>query len=297
MDMKTIPASGGRTPISAFGTRLRRALSFLAVWTFLISVLIFTLFPIVMAFLGSFKTAAELATGASFWPKQWNVGNYITAWREANFAVFTWNSIYMSFFSTLGTVLVSSMAAYAVDRRTFFGKKAFVTLQASTMFVAMGAIMLRPQFDVMVALRLNTSLWGVIILNISAHAFAFFILLGFMKGIPRDMDEAAKIDGAGFAHTFARIILPLLLPGIGVTSLFAFRNAWNEYIMPLVFTMTQPKLQVLTVGLANLKYSPDGTVQSNMMLAGACLSMIPILIVYLIANRTFLQVNVGAVKG
>lgn len=297
MNMMTKPVADSRITTSVFRTRLRRMAGGLILWAFLIAVLIFTLFPIVMAFLGSFKTASEMAVGASFWPKTWNLNNYVKAWKEANFGVFTWNSLYMSFFSTLGTVVVSSMAAYAVDRKEFFGKKMYVTLQASTMFVAMGAIMLRPQFDIMVALHLNNSLWGVIILNISAHAFAFFILLGFMKGIPRDMDEAAKIDGAGFAYTYARIIMPLLLPGIGVTSLFAFRNAWNEYIMPLVFTMTQPKIQVLTVGLANLKYSPDGTVQSNIMLAGACLSMIPILIVYLMANKSFMQVNVGGIKG
>ncbi len=277
--------------------RVTRLTSGIVLWAFLIAVLVFTMFPIIAAFLGSFKTETELAVGATFFPKQWNFDNYIKAWNEANFGLFTWNSIYMSFFSTLGTVLVASMAAYAVDRREFIVKKAYVMLQASTMFVAMGAIMLRPQFDIMVALNLNKSLWGIIILNVSAHAFAFFILLGFMKGIPREMDEAAKMDGAGFSYTYARIIMPLLLPGIGVTALFAFRNAWNEYIMPLVFTMTQPKLQVLTVGLANLKYSPEGTIQSNIMLAGACLSMIPILIVYLMANKSFMQVNVGGVKG
>jgi raffinose/stachyose/melibiose transport system permease protein len=277
--------------------RFTKILNGIVLWTFLIIVLIFTMFPIIAAFLGSFKTETELAVGATFLPQQWNFSNYIKAWNEANFGVFTWNSLYMSFFSTLGVVLVASMAAYAVDRREFIGKKAYVMLQASTMFVAMGAIMLRPQFDIMVALNLNKSLWGIIILNISAHAFAFFILLGFMKGISREMDEAAKMDGAGFTYTYARIIVPLLLPGIGVTALFAFRNAWNEYIMPLVFTMTQPKLQVLTVGLANLKYSPEGTIQSSIMLAGACLSMIPILIVYLMANKSFMQVNVGGVKG
>lgn len=277
--------------------RLRKAGGRFVLWAFLTAVLIFTLFPIVMALLGSFKTNAELNTGATFLPLHWNFSNYIKAWKEANFAVFTWNSLYMSFFSTVGTVVVASMAAYAVDRRHFACKRLFLGLQAGTMFVAMGAIMLRPQFDVMVALHLNRSIWAVIILNISAHAFAFFILLGFMKGIPRDMDEAAKLDGAGFGYIYARIIMPLLLPGLGVTSLFAFRNAWNEYIMPLVFTMTQPKLQVLTVGLANLKYSPDGAQQSNLMLAGACLSMIPILIVYLLANKSFTQVNTGGIKG
>lgn len=297
MSLESVVQVKSRDKSMVVSRLLGKTVGLVILWVFLAAILVFTLFPIVMAFLGSFKTNAELNVGATFLPEKWLFSNYVQAWKQANFALFTWNSIYMSFFSTIGTVIVASMAAYAVDRRQFFGKKIFVALQASTMFVAMGAIMLRPQFEIMLALNLNKSLWAVIILNIAAHAFSFFILMGFMKGIPKELDEAAKIDGAGFGYIYVRIIMPLLLPGLGVTALFAFRNAWNEYIMPLVFTMTQPKIQVLTVGLANLKYSIDGTEQNNLVLAGACLSMIPIIIVYLFANKTFMQVNIGGIKG
>ncbi|NOU87237.1 ABC transporter permease subunit [Paenibacillus sp. LMG 31460] len=266
-------------------------------WIFLLAIAFFTLFPIVMAILGSFKTNAELTTGATLLPSVWKFSNYATAWKQANFARFTWNSLFISTIVTIGTLLIASMSAYAVDRTRFPGKRLYVILQASTMFISIGAVVLRPQFDLMVKLGLNKSLWGVIIILISAHATVYFMLIGFFKAIPKDLDEAAYIDGCNFYTVYWRIILPLLSPALGVTALFTFRGAWNEYILPLVFTMTNPKLQTLTVGLANLRYGIGAAAESHLMMAGACLSFLPILVVYVLANKSFIQVTAGSVKG
>ncbi|WP_245856176.1 carbohydrate ABC transporter permease [Paenibacillus rigui] len=264
---------------------------------FLIAAAVVTLFPVVVAILGSFKTNMEVTVGATLFPKQWLFSNYAEAWKKANFALFTWNSLFISAATTIGTLLVTTMAAYAVDRGNFPGKKAYVALQASTMFISIGAVVLRPQFDLMVALNLNQSLWGVILILISAHATAFFMLIGFFKGIPKDLDEAAYIDGCNYYTVYWRIVLPLLKPAIGVTALFTFRNAWNEYILPFVFTMSNPKLQPLTVGLTNLKYGVGAAAELQLMLAGACISIVPMLIVYMFANKSFMQVTAGSLKG
>jgi raffinose/stachyose/melibiose transport system permease protein len=266
-------------------------------WGFLLSVAFFTLFPVLMTVLGSFKTNMELTAGATILPKQWQFANYAAAWKQANFATYTWNSLFVSAAATVGTLIVASMAGYAVDRRTFPGKKLFVLMQASTMFISIGAVVLRPQFELMVKLHLNTSLWGVVLILISAHASTFFILMGFFKAIPRELDEAAMLDGCSFTGIYWRIVLPLLRPGLAVSALFAFRAAWNEYILPLVFTMNNPKLQTLTVGLASLRYTNSAAMQTHLMMAGACLSMLPILIVYLFANKSFMQVTAGSLKG
>lgn len=266
-------------------------------WLFLLIIAIFTIFPILMAILGSFKTNAELTTGATLLPSVWKFSNYATAWKQANFAQFTWNSLFLSIVVTIGTLLIASMSAYAVDRTSFHGKRLYITLQASTMFISIGAVVLRPQFDLMVKLGLNKSLWGVILILISAHAAVYFMLIGFFKAIPKDLDEAAYIDGCNFYTVYWRIVLPLLSPALGVTALFTFRGAWNEYILPLVFTMTNPKLQTLTVGLANLRYGIGAASESHLMMAGACLSFLPILVVYFIANKSFIQVTAGSVKG
>ncbi|UJF34807.1 carbohydrate ABC transporter permease [Paenibacillus hexagrammi] len=266
-------------------------------WIFLIAVAFFTIFPIIMAMLGSVKTNAELTTGATILPTVWQFANYATAWEKANFSQFTWNSLFISLVVTVGTLLVATMSAYAVDRTKFPGKQVYVALQASTMFISIGAVVLMPQFNLMVKLGLNKSLWGVIIILISSHAVIYFMLIGFFKAIPKDLDEAAYIDGCNFFTVYWRIILPLLRPALGVTALFTFRGAWNEYILPLVFTMTNPKLQTLTVGLANLRYGIGAAAEAHLMMAGACLSFLPILVVYVLANKSFIQVTAGSVKG
>jgi raffinose/stachyose/melibiose transport system permease protein len=277
--------------------RLAASASRLIVWIFLLATALLTLFPILMTLAGSLKSNTELMTGGNLLPETWQFANYAEAWKQSNFARYTWNSVYMSVTVTVGTLLVAAMAAYVVDRREFPGKALYVGVQASTMFISVGAVVLRPQFDLMVKLNLNTTLWGVILILISAHASAFFILSGFFKAIPRELDEAAMIDGSSFIRTFFRIILPLLTPGLGVVGLFAFRHAWNEYILPLVFTMTNPSLQTLTVGLANLRYGTSAAMQTNLMMAGAFLSILPMLLVYILANKSFMQVTAGSIKG
>jgi raffinose/stachyose/melibiose transport system permease protein len=266
-------------------------------WLFLLATALLTLFPVLMTLSGSLKSNAELMSGGGILPKVWQFSNYAEAWKQTNFAQFTWNSVYLSITATVGTLLVAAMAAYVVDRRDFPGKALYVGVQASTMFISVGAVVLRPQFDLMVKLNLNTSLWGVILILISAHATTFFILIGFFKAIPRELDEAAMIDGSGFIRTFYKIILPLLAPGLGISGLFAFRHAWNEYILPLVFTMTNPELQTLTVGLANLRYGSSAAMQIHLMMAGACVSILPMLLVYMVANKSFMQVTAGSIKG
>ncbi|WP_373430072.1 carbohydrate ABC transporter permease [Paenibacillus sp. GD4] len=277
--------------------RLVKTAGRVVMWAFLVVTALLTLFPVLMTVAGSLKSNAELMSGGGLLPEVWQFANYAEAWKQTKFAQYTWNSVFLSVTVTVGTLLVAAMAAYVVDRRTFPGKALYVGIQASTMFISVGAVVLRPQFDLMVKLHLNTTLWGVILILISAHASTFFILLGFFKTIPRELDEAAMIDGSSFSRSFFTIILPLLTPGLGVSGLFAFRHAWNEYILPLVFTMTNPKLQTLTVGLANLRYGSSAAMQVHLMMAGACLSILPMLLVYILANKSFMQVTAGSIKG
>ncbi|WP_341281160.1 carbohydrate ABC transporter permease [Paenibacillus sp. FSL H8-0537] len=266
-------------------------------WSFLLISAGITLFPIVVVLFGSFMTNMELTAGAKILPDVWQFDNYVTAWNKANFSRFTLNSIFVSSMTTMGTLLVAAMAAYAVDRTEFPGKKAYTGLLASTLFISIGAVVLRPQFDLMVMIGLQKSLWGVILILISAHAATYFILIGFLRGIPRELDEAAWIDGCSPAAVFWKIIMPLLRPALAVAGLSVFQNSWNEYILPLVFTLSNKSLQTLPVGLANLRYGIGAASESQLMLAGACISILPLLVVYLFTNKSFMQVTLGAVKG
>lgn len=266
-------------------------------WIFLISVAALLLLPIVLAMLGSFKTNQELNAGTSILPNVWQFENYMYTWKEAKFSRYVWNSLIYSISSTITTIIVCALAAYAVARKDFPGKKLLLGIYSAMMFIHMGVITLKPAYQIMVMLGLHKSIFGLIIMMTGAGGTTFFILYAFIKGISKDLDEAAMIDGAGSFYIFSRIILPLCTPAIGVVALFAFRGAWNNYIMPLVFTMSQPNLQPITVGLANIRYGYGGAVQSHLMLTGACISMVPMLLIYLLANKSFVQMNVGALKG
>ena len=112
------------------------------------------------------------------------------------------------------------------------------------------------------------------------------------------LDEAATIDGCSLFGTFVRIILPLMKPILAVVALFVFRNTWNDYITTLIMTITNPKLQTLTVAVVQLKYSVNAAAEWHIMLAGASIAIIPILIVYLLCNKQFIAgLTAGAVKG
>jgi raffinose/stachyose/melibiose transport system permease protein len=284
----------GRRPTKYRATSIS---SRVLLWCFLIITAFLTLFPVVVAILGSFKTNLELTAGATILPSSWQLDNYVQAWQQANFSTYTWNSLFISIATTIGTLIVASMAAYVVNRLSFPLKKWFVAIQAFTLFISVGAVVLRPQFELMIKLHMHTSLWGVILILVGAHAFTFFILLGFMDGIPKELDEAARIDGCSLGAIYWKIIVPLLTPGLGVAALFSFRGAWNEYLLPLVFTMTKPELQTLTVGLSNLKFGISAATQTHFMMAGACLSILPILVVYIFANKSFMQLTAGSLKG
>ena len=147
----------------------------------------------------------------------------------------------------------------------------------------------------------NSTLAKVMCIVINLWAgFGYFMMLtmGTMTAIGNDLFEAAKIDGCSFFATFARIIFPMMQPIIATISLLAFRQGWNEYILPLVFTMTNDKMRPLTVGVNMLKNSGDGAASWEIMFAGATIAVIPMILVYLSFSKYFLGGSTaGAVKG
>jgi len=267
-------------------------------WIFIIAMVLFALFPVVYIVLGSFKGNMELMTGGSFIPKVWKFSNYVDAWNKADFAIYTWNSIYFCFFVTLGSLIISSMAGYTLARKNFFGKKVIRAIFLSTMFITLGAIIYKPLYMMMVSIGLNKSLWAIILIQIGAQSTNIFIVERFVQGIPKELDEAAKLDGCSTFGIYWRIILPLIRPILGVVGLFSFRDAWNSYILPSIFSMMNKKLMTLTVGVVNLKYADGAAIQWNIMVAGASIALIPMLIVYIFASKQFISgLTVGSVKG
>lgn len=286
------------TVAKSLNNNMLKALLWALKWAFIIVIIIFTMFPVVYILLGSFKNNLELMTGGNIIPKVWTIANYIDAWKKANFALYTWNSIIFCFFVTIGALLISSMAGYCIARKDFPFKKLIVGAYLATMFITLGAVIYRPLYLMMVGLGLNKTLAGVILIQIGSQGTNVFLVSKFVQNISKELDEAAKIDGCSTFRIYWNIILPLIRPILGVVGLFSFRDAWNAYILPAIFTMTNKKLMTLTVGVVSLKYSDSTATQWNIMVAGASLAVIPMLVVYIFANKQFISgLTVGSVKG
>lgn len=269
-------------------------------YTFLGVLTIYTLYPLLYIVFGSFKSNQELvAGGAGLYPRDFIVTNYIEAWEIANFARFTVNSVYMSVVIMVTTVVLTSMAGYCFARRDFRFKKLIFGLLIVFMFVNVGSISLRPLFELAVKVNMHTNLWGVIFIAIgSTQATNIFLIRGYMNTIPKSLDEAAVMDGCGFFEIYWRIIIPLLKPVLATIALLSFRSAWNLYVLPLIFTMNRPNLKPLTVGVVSLRNISDGAAAWNLMFAGATMSIVPIVIIYILTSKYFMSgLTVGAVKG
>lgn len=274
--------------------------STLLAYAFLLILTVFILYPILYVVLGSFKTNQELVLGgARLLPEVFILDNYIEAWQLANFARYTLNSIFISTMVMLGILLLSSMAGYCFARKDFPLKNVIYGLLIAFMFVNIGSVSLRPLFELTIHFNLHTSLWSVILICIGmSQATNIFLVRGYMNTLPKELDEAAAIDGCSFFGIYYRIILPLLKPVMATIALLSFREAWNEYILPLVFTINDPNKRPLTVGVISLKNVSDGAAAWNIMFAGSTMSIMPIIILFLLTSRYFMSgMTVGAVKG
>lgn len=259
---------------------------------------IFTVYPIVYTIIGSFKTNSELTLGSSFFPETWHYENYIQAFVQADFMKYTWNSVFVSLSVMVIATLTASLAGFAFARREFVGKKFWLAAYTALMFIALGSVTLYPIYSMLTVLHLNKSILGLILALVSGQASNVMLTMGFVKSIPKELDEAATIDGCSLYGIFFKIILPLIKPIMAVVALFAFRQAWNDYVTTLVMSISLPKLRTLTVAVVQLKYSANAAAEWHIMLAGASIAILPILIVYAFCHKQFIGgLTAGAVKG
>lgn len=270
------------------------------IYLLLIVIVIVSMFPVVYTILGSFKGNMELLTeGNRLMPKKFVLDNYVQAWKMADFQQSTMNSILMSGSIVLGTIVTSTVAGYVFERGDFPGKNFMFGMVVSSMFVSLGSLTLYPTFMIAKFFGINKSLWGVVIIRVlGLNVTNLFITRSYIRSISREIDESAKVDGCSFFGIYRRIIFPLLKPLIATIAILEFRHSWNDYLMPMVFTLSDPKRMPLIVGIMNLKGSGEAASSWNLMLAGSSIALIPMIIVYLIFNRYFIEgLTAGSVKG
>ena len=279
--------------------QIKRVWPRVLIWAFLALMVCFTLFPVIYAFLASFKSNIELFTGsANLFPQEWNPDNYIEAWKRAKFARYTINSVLYATSTTILAIFHAAMVGYVWARGRFPGRRLMIVLFTSTMFIGFGTLMLFPTLEVAIKLHISRSLWGLVLINgIGVNVAAYFLVSRYISGIPIELDEAAMVDGCSFFSTWWRIIFPLCTPVLATVGLLAFLGAWNEYLRPLIFTIGNPDNFPLTVGIANLKSNAMTITSYGLMLAGASISLIPLIIMFIIVNRSFIQgLTGGALK-
>ena len=242
----------------------------------------------------SFKTFDEVYTQSySLFPNQFSLDNYIKVFQTIPFGRYFWNTAKVSVVVCFGTILTSAMAAYAFSRLQFPGRDALFFIYLSTLMVPRQVVLI-PNFILFKWMGLLDSLWTLVFTGIFT-AYGTFLLRQFFFGIPKELEEAAIMDGYGYFNRFFRIILPLSKPALATLLIISLLQIWNEYLYALVFINTDIK-RTLTLGLALLMGDMD--IQWNLVMAATMMSILPIVIIYLSAQKFFVEgIALSGVKG
>jgi multiple sugar transport system permease protein len=251
----------------------------------LIVVSFFVLLPFIWMLSASFRTEGDLTGNpTSLWPSAFTLQNYVQIWTQIPFAQQFLNSIAYAGTVTLVSVVLDSLAGYAFARYDFPGKKLLFIGILITLMLPIQVTFI-PVYNLLVHLGWVNSLQGLIVPRI-ADAFGIFFMRQYFLGLPKDLEEAARIDGASEARIFFRVMLPLATSAVLTIAMFNLLANWNDLLWPLMVT-TDPSMETLPAGLALFK----GQHVSNygLLMAGSVLSLIPMLIVFFFVQRRFIE--------
>ena len=271
-------------------------------------------FPLYWIITGAFKTGREINSTTPVWiPTEWDLGNFQRLFNKRSAPLFDltfgkyvitgptvpaairWliNTVFMSVASMLITCLTAAMAGYALAKKRFIGRGVVFSLVVCAMALPKQVILI-PLLREMSSLGLYDTIWAVIF-PIVGWPFGVFLLKQFAEGIPTEMVEACRIDGASEWRTFTDVMFPMIKPGVGALAIFTFINSWNDYFMQLVM-LTSTKNLTISLGIASMQ--AENSTDFGILMAGSALASVPIIIVFLIFQKYFTKgITMGAVKG
>ena len=265
-------------------------------YLFLGLLLLFVLFPFYWMTVTSFKTEDQMRSLVSmFWPSPFVVENYTQLLTKTDFAIWYRNSAFVAVSSTFVATAIGTIGAYALARLRFLGR-AFLSSATLITYLVPPSILFIPLYAQIRTMGLADSLAGLIAAYPSFTVpFVTWLLMGYFGSIPEELEEAAMIDGATRFGAFRRIILPLAAPGVLAASLFAFTQAWNEFLYALVF-ISDVKQRTLPVGLST--FITGDVYGWGYLMAGAVLTTLPVILVYTYLQRYMVEgLTAGSVKG
>jgi multiple sugar transport system permease protein len=242
--------------------------------------------PFVWMVLGSFKSEGELRQSPpTWWPESASLDNYTQLFSRLDFGTYFTNSVIVAVVVTAGNLLFCSMLGYALAMLDFRGKKALFVLVMATLMVP-GVVTFVPLFVLVTNAGLTGTLPGLF-LPFLVSPFGVFLMRQFILGLPRDLLDAGRVDGAGELRIFARIILPLCGPALATLGILTFLSSWNNFLWPLVVAQTEDSY-TLPVALALYSKGQNST-NYGLLLAGATVVLIPVLAVFLAFQRRFIE--------
>jgi len=263
----------------------RRAAARALILAALIAGAILVCLPFIYMIVSSLETNEQIGQFTpQFIPHPFEWDNYAQVWQQLPVGRFFVNSLVVAGCVTLGQVVTSSMAAYAFARLRFPGRSILFAVYLATLIVPF-QVTLIPDYIAIRLLGWHNTYQGLIAPFVSS-VFSTFLLRQFFLTIPTDLEEAARLDGAGHWTIYSRVILPLARPALAAVVIFAFLGAWNNFLWPLVVVDSE-SLKTLPLGIVD--FEGQYTVKWNLLMAGASLSLVPVLIVYLLAQRWIVE--------
>lgn len=295
MDQKSAPIKSHihvSRPASFYVKKTLRYLLLIAIGIVMFS-------PFILALLGTFKTDVEItAFPPKLFPENWLWQNWVRVWNTdlgqgGTFPRWLFNTAFLSVTISVSQVIFCSMAAYSFARLKFAGKDAVFNFMLATMMIP-GAVTLIPAYVLMSKLHLINSFWSLILPGL-VSAGGIFTLTQFFKSIPKDLEEAAFIDGATHMQIFRTVILPLARPALLTVLILQFQGMWNAFLQPLLY-LNSPDHYVLNVALSIFQQQYKS--QWNLTLVGAMFNAVPVMILFFIFSRYYIEgVAYTGVKG
>jgi len=242
------------------------------------------LFPFAWTLITSITPGAGLTLRPQLWPSDPSLQAYATLFAERPFARVVLNSLGLAVATTVIQLVTSATAAYAFSRLPFRGRGVVFAVYLATMMVPL-QVLIVPLFAELRAFGLLNTYLGALLPSF-ASAFGIFLLRQAINQVPRELDEAATLDGAGHGRIFLSIVLPNIRPALAALTIFAFMGSWNSFLWPLV-VLRDPELQTLPIALAGLQ--GQYTTAWDVVMAGSVVSVLPMLALYLIAQKHIIQ--------
>jgi raffinose/stachyose/melibiose transport system permease protein len=252
------------------------------------------IYPFVWMMSASIKPNSFVFAGLALFPTKPFFSNYVDAWVNGNIGRFFINSVIVSVGGVIIVVLTTSSMGYVLGRYPFPGKKIVIGILAALAILPQGYTII-PIFDLIDKLHLDGTLFGIILAESGqAHIIQLLLYAGYFRQLPSALEEQALIDGASYFRIFFTIFLPLAAPATATVIILQFIASWNDFLLPLVLTLSQPDLQTLAVGV----YSFQGENQTDyaQMSAASTISLLPVIAVFLFFQRYFVEGLAGAVK-